>query len=125
MDRKQNQTIRENLFSHYCFEGGHVTPEFRTMRFFSGRTIDEQTTAPGSFLAVTVNFAIFNSLIAVCRALSTEESQAFIFFPPPQKAINDSHKRIENNEQEVNSVEDNNLRDALIFMAFEYGIFCL
>ncbi|GIY47918.1 hypothetical protein CEXT_473581 [Caerostris extrusa] len=42
--------------------------------------IDEQTTAQRAFLAVAVNFAIFNSLIAVCRALCTAESGALCFF---------------------------------------------
>ncbi|GIX89022.1 hypothetical protein CDAR_499271 [Caerostris darwini] len=75
----------KSLFSHYCFEGARDSRISNAGREIYPRgAIDEQTTAQGAFLVVAVNFAIFNSLIAVCRALCTAESGALYFLPSPQ-----------------------------------------
>ncbi|GIY47916.1 hypothetical protein CEXT_473571 [Caerostris extrusa] len=64
------------------FRRGHVTPEFRTPRDSSQGDIDEQTTAQGAFLTVAVNFAIFTSLRAVCRACLQRNLVLYVFRLP-------------------------------------------
>ncbi|GIY64279.1 hypothetical protein CDAR_17631, partial [Caerostris darwini] len=73
MERKQNQTIRENPCSRFTVSQGARDSRISNAgtEIYPRGAIDEQKTAQGAFLTVAVNFAIFNSLIAVCRVLST------------------------------------------------------
>ncbi|GIX89021.1 hypothetical protein CDAR_499261 [Caerostris darwini] len=86
MERKQNQTIRENPCSRITvWKGARDSRIPNAGRdIHPGGSIDEQTTTRGAFLTLAVNFAIFNSLIAVCRALSAAKSGASCFSTSPQ-----------------------------------------